>query len=195
MKNLILVSFLFLSTVLFGQAKLTEGSKSYTVNKELAIALFDKLNDHRTKLNLGKFVWSESWYNSSLKANKILEQKNSWGHTDVNDLPSNFVTELIVGYSYVNTSSQKPTTKEIVDSCMSQWIHSYHHNWRIELPVMTDKQKKITKLRKFGSQEIPYNTDLCKYGAISCVVSNYEGYSVVKFILQLSQENDVIAKY
>ena len=191
MKNLILVSFLFLSTVLFGQAKLTEKSKSYTVNKELAKAFFERINEYRSGLKLGNFVWSESWYNNSLTCNLALEKNNAWWHSSLENLPPNVDSELIVGFTYMNNDNNKNLNyKYIADSCLNQLLHSPPHKSVLLKPLMTEKIKeKNIKMFLTETVSVDILVNLSKYGSVSCIASNYGEYTTIKFIIQLSQDN------
>lgn len=183
MKNLFLVSFLFLSTVLFGQRKI-EKNKGYRVDKNLALSLFKTINEYRKKEGIAPYIWSEDWYNSSLQTSEYLATNSLWGHYG-DGYPENMKTEMIVGMNLLPENDLLHTQKFISDSCLNQFLNSPYHSFHITMNLYSEKSKTQNVL--FGKSY--FDLPCSKYLGISCVVLDYGHYKQVQFMYRASSDN------
>jgi len=170
----------------------TPKCSSYTENKKLGQVIFNTVNNYRKSLNESPFLWSEYWYESSLKWNNHLAKNAQWGHRNGPEWLWTNGNELIVGMTIPNLDAiDESMYQYIADSCLQQWIHSPMHHAGLKAPIRTIKQTSCLQDNDGDGKNEPFSVELCKYGAISVNInrySNIKGYSdftIVQCIMHL----------
>jgi hypothetical protein len=186
MKKLIVTTFFSISAVISNAQISVPKCNSYTENKELAQVIFNTVNSYRNQNNQQSFIWSNYWYQSSLKWNNFLSKNALWGHRNGPEWEWINGSELICGVTLPKTFEINSSTyKYIADSCLNQWIHSPMHHAALKAPVRTAKQTSCTlDLNGDGKLE-PFNVELCSYGAISVNINEYATSYIVQIIFHL----------
>ncbi len=164
----------------------TPKCSSYTENKKLGQTIFNTVNSYRKSLNESPFLWSEYWYESSLRWNNHLSKNAQWGHRNGPAWNGLNGSELIVAVTIPNTSViDENMYQYIADSCLQQWIHSPMHHAGIKAPIRTIKQTScLLDLNGDGKLEI-FPVQLCKFGAISVNINRYSHYTIIQCIMHL----------
>ena len=175
MKSLlsILVSLFVFSTA--AQTVLPKSVSSYE-DREMAKAIFEEVNSHRSTIGQAPFVWSDDWYKSSSNWNSELSKRSMYAHSD----DTKVTLELIVGVTLIDGNIDYSM---IADSCVQQWLHSPFHKGGLESPIATDKRK--TAQVPFG--ELMLESKLVKYGAISATVHDKGRSKIIICVLQLGE--------
>lgn len=158
--------------------------KSYHADKQLAIQLFDSVNSYRNSLGETAFIWNDNYYESAKVHNDYLASSGLWGHTN-----KPVETELIVAVNNLKSNITPEIYNLIIDSCIRQWKHSEFHHKTMIAPART-KSKTEHVISITG---IDLNITLCKYGAISVNIWEYDNYVHVVCIMQLGTDMIPIA--
>jgi hypothetical protein len=186
MKKLIVTTFFSISAVISNAQISVPKCNSYTENKELAQVIFNTVNSYRKQNNQQSFIWSNYWYQSSLKWNNFLSKNALWGHRNGPEWEWPNGSELICGVTLPKTFEINSSTyKYIADSCLNQWIHSPMHHGMLLSPIRTAKQTSCPlDLNGDGKLE-RFNVELCSYGAISVNINEYATSYIVQIIFHL----------
>ncbi len=181
MKKLIIIFSLCISSIhsqtvtrKFGGVP-TGDHKSYRVDKELSIYLFDYINKYRDSIGEGAFEWSETLYQDALDWNLELVRLKKYGHRTT---LFNEGLEIINAYSIRKheTVTKDMVCKYIVDT----WLASKHHYQSIICEKrIHDTNPEISKKYKY-LDVIPVS--LMKYSGMSVVVKDMGHYYVYQVI-------------
>lgn len=184
MKKLIVFVLMFISSFSISQIKVGK-CQSFYEDRELGKLLFNRVNEYRLTLNQSPYVWTEHWYNTSLKWNNYLAQNGLWGHRNGPEWDGTGGSELIVAITLINrTNINKEDYKFIVDSCLNQWIHSPMHHGMVKAPIKT-KTKDSEKIDLTGDDIPDLSVVLVKFGGISTNVLKNKTNIIVQFIFHL----------
>lgn len=181
MKKLIIIFSLCISSIhsqtstrKFGGVS-TGDHKSYRVDKELSIYLFDYINKYRDSIGEGAFEWSETLYQDALDWNLELVSMKKYGHC---------TTLFTKGVEIINAYSTE--THELVNNdklckyIVDTWLASKHHYQRIiSEKRIHDHETEISKKYKYLDV---ISVSLMKYSGMSVVVKDMGHYYVYQVI-------------
>ena len=164
----------------------TPKCSSYSENKKLGQVIFNTVNNYRKSLNESPYLWSEYWYESSLKWNNHLAKNAQWGHRNGPEWEWTNSHELIVAVTIRNLDAiDESMYQYIADSCLQQWIHSPMHHAGLKAPIRTIKQTScLQDLDGDGKME-PFFVALCKYAGVSVNVNRYTHYTIIQCVMHL----------
>ncbi len=164
----------------------TPKCSSYSENKKLGQVIFNTVNNYRKSLNESPYLWSEYWYESSLKWNNHLAKNAQWGHRNGPEWECTNSHELIVAVTIRNLDAiDESMYQYIADSCLQQWIHSPMHHAGIKAPIRTIKQTScLQDLNGDGKMEL-FFVELCKYAGVSVNVNRYTHFTIIQCVMHL----------
>lgn len=118
-------------TVIENQVTQTQPVTYEGEERELAVAIFDKVNEHRVAIGLNPLVWDETLYQvAQVRSTEIY---TTWSHTRPNgQAPSTVFTEKKVKYRYAGENLARYFTN--ADNTLSAWLNSPAHKSAIENP-------------------------------------------------------------
>ena len=151
--------------------------KSVTEDKALSKYVFSYINEYRETVSQKPYVWTDFWYLSAKRWNDEVSKTGTWGHNRGPAWENFHGEELIVAIPII--SDEDFNYKFIADSALNCWLHSKWHHDGITAPLM--EKLGDTSTQQFGDTQLS-GVLLCKYGAISANVLQYENHKMVYII-------------